>query len=63
MWEPSRYFEDFDNAANYVDGRFDPRAAQTLRQVLRQQAEALRAAVQDVRTIAQRHRPGQAGDE
>jgi hypothetical protein len=28
MWEQSKYFDDFENAANYVNGRFDPKAAQ-----------------------------------
>ena len=57
MWEQSKYFEDFENAANYVNGRFDPKAAQELRA----QAEKQEAPAPDldgeVRTIAQRHRP------
>jgi hypothetical protein len=59
MWESSGYFEDFDNAANYVNGRFDPKAAQARRA---EQAQRLQAQAQmqgEVRTIAQRHRPRQ----
>jgi hypothetical protein len=61
MWEQSKYFEDFENAANYVNGRFDPKAAQALR--AKQQAhlaQQQQQAHKEVRTIAQQHKPQSA---
>jgi hypothetical protein len=57
MWEQSKYFEDFENAANYIHGRFDPKGAQALRASQRQQMEEQARTQREVRTIAQRHRP------
>jgi hypothetical protein len=54
MFEQSKYFEDFENAANYVDGRFDPKAAEALRASVRRKMEEQR---REVRTIAQQHKP------
>jgi hypothetical protein len=60
MWEQSKYFDDFENAANYVNGRFDPQAAQALRALQRKQMEEKARSQREVRTIAQRHRPQSA---
>jgi hypothetical protein len=58
MWESSKYFEDFENAANYVNGRFDPNEAQAQRAKYSKQLEEQQARVNsEVRTTAQRHRP------
>lgn len=57
MWEQSRYFDDFENAANYVNGRFDPKAAEALRASQQKQWQEQANARREVRTIAQRHRP------
>ena len=57
MWEQSRYFDDFENAANYVNGRFDPKAAEALRASQSRQMEEEAKARREVRTIAQIHRP------
>ena len=57
MFEQSKYFEDFENAANYINGRFDPKGAQALRASQRRQLEEQVRTQQEVRTIAQRHRP------
>jgi hypothetical protein len=56
MWEQSKYFEDFENAANYVNGRFDPKAAQALRAEQERQLEEQARAGREVRTIAQQHK-------
>jgi hypothetical protein len=60
MFEQSRYFEDFENAANYVNGRFDPKAAEALRTRYQQQMEEEARARREVRTIAQQHKPQSA---
>lgn len=62
MGDTSSRFQDYpeENAANYVNGRFDPQAAQALRARQRQQAEQARLYA-EVRTIAQRHRPQPKG--
>ena len=57
MWEQSRYFDDFENAANYVNGRFDPKAAQALRAAHQHKLEEEARARREVRTIAQQHKP------
>jgi hypothetical protein len=57
MWEQSKYFEDFENAANYVNGRFDPKAAEALRARYQQRMEEEARARREVRTMAQRHKP------
>ena len=57
MWEQSKYFEDFENAANYINGRFDPKGAQALRASQLRQMEEQARTQREVRTIAQRHRP------
>lgn len=46
-----------DNAANYVNGRFDPEAAEALRARYRQQTELQARLAAEARTIAQRHKP------
>lgn len=56
MWEQSKYFDDFENAANYVNGRFDPKAAEALRAAQQRQLEE-EARRREVRTIAQQHKP------
>lgn len=60
MWEQSKYFDDFENAANYVNGRFDPKAAQALRASQQKKLEEQARAHREVRTIAQQHRPQSA---
>ena len=57
MWEQSKYFDDFENAANYVNGRFDPKAAQAQRASQQKRLEDQAGAQREVRTIAQQHRP------
>jgi hypothetical protein len=57
MWEQSKYFDDFENAANYVNGRFDPKEAEALRARHRQQMEEEARSRREVRTFAQRHKP------
>ena len=49
-----------ENAANYVNGRFDPKGAEALRESFRRQAEVQAKLNAESRTIAQRHRPHQA---
>jgi uncharacterized protein with GYD domain len=44
-----------ENAANYVNGRFDPKGAQALREGLRRQAEVRAKLDAEARTLAQRH--------
>lgn len=46
-----------DNAANYVDGRFDPAAAEARRASYLQQAQLQAKLAAEARTVAQRHRP------
>lgn len=63
MGEWSEYFEDFpeENPANYVNGRFDPRRAEALREVeskLKRDQADLNA---EIRAIIQKHRPPAAG--
>lgn len=50
-----------ENAANYVNGRFDPKGAEALRESFRRQAEVQARLSAESRTIAQRHRPQPAG--
>jgi uncharacterized protein with GYD domain len=56
--EPEQIPEE--NAANYVNGRFDPKGAEALRESFRRQAEVQAKLSSESRTQAQRHRP-QAG--
>lgn len=49
-----------ENAANYVNGRFDPEAAEALRASEAQRAEIQERLAAEARTIAQRHRPHRA---
>lgn len=60
MWEQSKYFDDFENAANYVNGRFDPKAAEALRASYEKQMHDEASARRDARTIAQQHKPQRA---
>ena len=60
MWEQSKYFDDFENAANYVNGRFDPKAAEAMRARHQQQLQEQARARREVRTLAQQHRPHSA---
>jgi hypothetical protein len=62
MGQWSESIQDFpeENAANYVNGRFDPKAAQALRDSQLKQAEQARLG-SEARTIAQRHRPQTKG--
>ena len=47
-----------ENAANYIDGRFDPKAAEAARRANQQKVAALRTRQpMDWLTTAQRHRP------
>ena len=46
-----------DNAANYVDGRFDPEAAEARRASYLQQAQLQAKLAAEARTIAQLHKP------
>lgn len=46
-------------AANYVNGRFDPKGAQALRASQQKSAEVQARLCADARTTAQRHRPQQ----
>jgi hypothetical protein len=46
-----------DNAANYVNGRFDPHAAEALRASYLQQAQLRAKLAAEARTIAQLHKP------
>jgi hypothetical protein len=47
-----------ENAANYIDGRFDPRAAEAARRASQQKLAELKARPpMDWLTAAQRHRP------
>ena len=55
-WSESMQVYPEENAANYVNGRFDPNAAQVLRAKQLKQAEEARLHA-EVRTIAQQHRP------
>ena len=48
-----------ENAANYVNGRFDPKGAEALRASFRRLAEVQAKLSAESRTIAQRHRPPQ----
>jgi hypothetical protein len=62
MQHRSDNFEEFpeENAANYVNGRFDPQAAQARRASQRKLAEVQARLQAEARTIAQRHRPHRA---
>ena len=59
MREPTDSIQEFpqDNAANYVDGRFDPAAAEARRASYLQQAQVQAKLAAEARTIAQRHKP------
>ena len=46
-----------ENAANYVNGRFDPKAAEALRAKHLKAFEVQAKLAAESRTIAQRHRP------
>ena len=58
MGETSRFHDDWpeENAANYVNRRFDPKAAAALR-ARTSAAELLARLSAQARTIAQMHRP------
>lgn len=58
QWQESLFPED--NAANYVNGRLDPKAAQALRADRKKRAEAEARLQAETRTIAQQHRPQRA---
>jgi hypothetical protein len=60
QWSESKQDYPEENAANYVNGRFDPKAAQALRDSQLKQAEQARLGA-EVRTHAQRHRPQPKG--
>lgn len=56
--------DDFDDcseesAANYVNGRFDPKAAEARRASQERLAEIQAKLAAETRTLAQRHRPQQ----
>lgn len=53
--EPEQFPEE--NAANYVNGRFDPKGAEALRESFRRQQEVQARLSAESRTQAQRHRP------
>jgi uncharacterized protein with GYD domain len=53
--EPENFPEE--NAANYVNGRFDPKGAEALRESFRRQAEVQAKLNAESATQAQRHRP------
>lgn len=59
MNERFQYSESFpeENAANYVDGRFDPKAAEERRANQLRQFELQAKLGAEIRTMAQRHRP------
>jgi hypothetical protein len=57
QWQESLFPED--NAANYVNGRCDPKAAEALR-ADRRKREAEARLQAETRTIAQQHRPQRA---
>jgi hypothetical protein len=63
MDKRSESVEDYpeENAANYVNGRFDPKAAEALRASHRKQAEVQANLDGEIQTIAQRHRPQPKG--
>lgn len=46
-----------DTATNYVNGRFDPEAAEALRASYLQQAQVQAKLAAEARTIAQLHKP------
>jgi hypothetical protein len=59
MGERFDYLEEApeDNAANYVNGRFDPTAAEARRAAQLRQFEIQAKLGAEARTAAQRHRP------
>ena len=57
-WSQSESFPE-ENAASYVNGRFDPKGIEALRASFRRQAEVRARLSAESRTIAQRHRPQQ----
>jgi hypothetical protein len=63
MGERFEYPENYpeENAANYVNGRFDPKAAETLRAQQLKQFEVQAKLGAESRTVAQRHRPQPKG--
>lgn len=56
-WTDSIQESSQDNAANYVNGRFDPQAAEALRAGYLQQAQLQAKLAAQARTIAQLHKP------
>ena len=56
-WTDSTQEFPQENAANYVNGRYDPEAAEALRARFGQQAELQAKLAAQARTIAQLHRP------
>lgn len=54
-WSDSMQKYPEENAANYVNGRFDPEAAEALRRQMA--ARDLAKLRQEVHTVAQKHRP------
>ena len=59
-WQLSESFPE-ENASNYVNGRFDPKAAEALREQHRQRAAQQPWLNMDLRTVAQQHRPQPKG--
>ena len=59
-WQLSESFPE-ENASNYVNGRFDPKAAEALREQHRQRAAQQPWLNMDPRTVAQQHRPQPKG--
>jgi len=57
MGEWSEYFEDFpeENPANYVGGRFDPKAAATIRAQETKTAQEQAALDAEITKIVQKH--------
>jgi hypothetical protein len=55
-WQLSESFPE-ENASNYVNGRFDPKAAEAQRDANRERAAEQPWLRAENRTAAQRHRP------
>ena len=55
-WQQPEAFPE-ENASNYINGRFDPKAAEALRQQHRERAAEQPWLHTEIRTAAQRHRP------
>ncbi|WP_374562512.1 hypothetical protein [Ideonella sp.] len=58
MGEWSEYFEDFpeENPANYVDGKFDPKAAELLRSQQARVSAEQTALNKEIADIVRKHR-------